>query len=324
MDYNNVAHSARVREWQYLSGAEIASADRENTVVLVTCSPIEVHGTHLPTVADIQEGEGLSLRAIEIMCEKNERLEVLHLPPVYVATDVLPQTGSIMFRARTVERVFRDLGCSLAAQGFKHIWISNFHGGPRHFLALEKAAAFCNKRYGTRMISIFSLLIANFTDGGYDLSEVLGGIEKLNADTLEGDTHAGLVETSLMLVLSGDHVNPNYRNLPRRTIKFSGTDEAAIKGGGSPMERLRGFIHIMKYFETETWCGNPAGASKEVGETLLEVISSRMADALLDVYEGRLAPRDCHSPFWRYRMLLVNDFLARLFERFIGYRNEVW
>ena len=159
MDYRTVETTANIREWQYLTSSDFAKLDFANTVVLVTCSPLEVHGPHLPVFADIEESENIILRAAEILCQRNPRMQFLHLPPIYTAADALPQRGSLMFRSSTLVDVLSDLGRSLAAQGFKHIWVSNFHGGPRHFLAIEKAADLCNRRYGTKMVSAFSLLI---------------------------------------------------------------------------------------------------------------------------------------------------------------------
>ena len=177
MDYSTRSTSARVREWQYLTGRDFAEMDRARTVALVSCSPLEVHGPHLPVITDNWEAEGLALRAIEKLSARFDDLEFVHLPPIYVAADVVPQPGSVMFRPTTILRVLEDLGRSLAKQGFRHIWVSSFHGGPRHFVPIELAAHRTNERYGTKMVSVFSLMIARLTNGGSDLKNVLGQLD---------------------------------------------------------------------------------------------------------------------------------------------------
>ncbi|MEM9068573.1 MAG: creatininase family protein, partial [Myxococcota bacterium] len=155
MDYDPNKTTARVREWKYLTGRDFAEMDRANTVAVVSCSPLEVHGPHLPTITDNQEAEGLTLRIMEILCERYADIQFVHLPPVYVACDVLPHPGSVMFRPSTCRAVVQDMGRSLVRQGFRHIWMGSFHGGPRHFLGMEAAADHVNRKYGGKMVSVF-------------------------------------------------------------------------------------------------------------------------------------------------------------------------
>ena len=132
----------RMLEWKLLTGADFEALRGRRVVVLVTCSPMEVHGPHLPVVADNIEAEQLSLRAAHKLLLRFPDLTFLRLPPIYTAADVLPMRGSIRFRARTIVAVLSELGESLYRQGFPDVWVGNFHGGPRHFVAIEAACAF--------------------------------------------------------------------------------------------------------------------------------------------------------------------------------------
>ena len=194
----------------------IDALDRDRTVVLVTSSPLEVHGPHLPVVADIAESEGLIGRAMEKVVARHEEMVVARLPPLFVATDVVPQAGSIRFSPDTVVRVLTELGTSLARQGFRHVWVGNFHGGPRHILAIDRAAHAVNRRAGGKMLSVFGVLLKDITGGSSDLAAVLGGVGGIAREELKGDAHGGLVETALLLHLTGAHVDPSYRTLPPR------------------------------------------------------------------------------------------------------------
>src|SRR5262245_30074459 len=125
----------RLLRWETLTKRKFDQLDRGSCVVLVTCSPLEVHGPHLPFGADALEGQRLSHRMLHFLPDRHRGRTFLQLPFIYAATDTLPHPGSLFFRPTTTIAVLEDLGNTLAAQGFKDIIVSNFHGSPRHFLA---------------------------------------------------------------------------------------------------------------------------------------------------------------------------------------------
>src|SRR5262249_60888826 len=151
--------------WETLSKRKFDTIDRASTVVLVTCSPLEVHGPHLPIGADALEGEGLSRRMLRFLPERHRSRTFLQLPFIYTATDTLPHPGSLFFRPSTTQAVLRDLGRSLAAQGFRDVIVSNFHGSPRHFLAIEQACEAVTRGGNIRLVGIFSLLLNPLPNG---------------------------------------------------------------------------------------------------------------------------------------------------------------
>ncbi|MCB9611335.1 MAG: creatininase family protein [Sandaracinus sp.] len=327
MDFSTLpaASQGRVREWQHLSGVDFESMDRRRTVVLVTCSPLEVHGPHLPVIADNAEAEGLSAAMVEKLCERFDDITFVHLPPIYVASDVLPHHGSLAFRPSTIVRVLEDLGRTLSKQGFRHVWIGSFHGGPRHFLAMEEACARVNRRYGMQMVSVFSLMIARLTSGTANLEEVLGEVSGLGREALEGDNHGGAIETSILLHLLGPHVKPSFKELPRRSVDLD------LESRGEPLlahatlwERLRSFREMLLYYARTTYSGAPGLASPEAGERILDTLSTHAADALGELWLGTLDAKDCHSPLWKWRHLFLAPGVATAFERLIGFRNPIF
>lgn len=319
---------AKILEWQHLTGRAIDALDRTTTIVIVSCSPLEVHGPHLPTITDNIEGDGLLRRGCDYLAERFPELTFLRLPGIYVAADVLPQPGSLMFRSSTVTRVMEDLGRSLCKQGFKHIWVGNFHGGPRHFVPIEIAADRVNRRYGGRMVSVFSLLIKQLTGGSSDLRDILGDIEGIDKADLEGDSHGGLVETSMMLHLIGEHVDPIYKELAQQTVDLKlqaeGKPPLAPPGKIDFGELMRGFKVKLKYYETESYAGQPSAASAEIGAQILDRLSKLAADSLADVYTGKLPLHECHSPVWPAREIFMNRALNWGFERAMRYKNRVF
>jgi len=318
-----------VKYWHYLTGEDFKEIDRTRAVVLVTCSPIEVHGPHLPVIADNLEAEGIAGRTMEIMGEKHPEILVLRLPPIYVAADVVPHAGSLMFRSSTIIRVLSDMGRTLARQGFKHIWVASFHGGPRHFVPIEVAAHRTNKKYGARMVSLFSLLINRLTEGTPQLSDILGHIEGLTPEKLDGDTHAGVIETSMMLYLLGEYVDKRYKRLDRMNVDLKreaeGKPPAAHKPGRSSLPQLMaGFKAALKYFEKETYAGAPETASAEIGSKIIDTLAGHCAEALSELWTGKMRLEDTHSPVWKVRWLFTWRWVSRLFEIAVGYKTPIF
>ena len=319
----------RMLRWEALTKTQFDEIDPGQTVVVLTCSPIEVHGPHLPLGADALEGDGLAERMLRFLPERHRSRTFLKLPFLYAATDVVPQRGSLFFPPSTTVKVLTDLGRTLAAQGFRDIFISNFHGGPRHFLAIERACEDVNRRHRIRMVSIFSLLIRRLTEGTSNLDDVLGDLPGIDRADLEGDTHGGIIETSQLLALHGDWVDPDYGNLPRSTVDTwlrSRGEERASAGRGDPrrlVQMLRSYRKAVEYFDVATYSGAPAGASAELGERILDTLAERAAGLCVELLDGEIGPEEFHSPLWKLRFLFLNPLAIRLTNRLIGSRNAI-
>jgi len=319
----------KLLRWETLTKRAFDQIDPAHAAVLVTCSPLEVHGPHLPLGADALEGEGLAERMLRFLPEPHRSRSFLKLPFVYSGSDIVPQRGSLSFRPSTTVRFLEDLGASLAAQGFRDIFLSNFHGGPRHFLAIERACHRVNRRHGIRMVSLFSLLITRLTQGTSELGDVLGALPGLSKQGLEGDTHAGVIETSQLLALHGDWVDPDYKELPRQTVDtwLQSRGESRTRAGrGDPrnfLAMLGSYKAGIRFFNECTYSGAPAGASPELGEAILDTLGEQAAGAVAELLDGKIGPEDCHSPIWKLRFLFHNPLLTRISNRLLGLRSEV-
>jgi len=322
--------SPKLLRWETLTKKAFDGFDRSKCVVLLTCSPLEVHGPHLPLGADALEGEGLAERMLRFLPTQHQDRVFLKLPFVYAATDTVPQPGSLYFQPATTIRVLEDLGRTLGAQGFRDVFVSNFHGGPRHFLAIEKACQRANRRYGTRMISVFSLMISRLTQGTSNLDDVLGSLPGVNAADLVGDTHGGLVETSQLLALHGGWIDPEYKSLPRLTVDTWLESQSRSRAGQKQRGGLFGFFDKLssyqaglEFFNENTYSGAPAGASPELGERILDTLARYAGEACGELLDGTIGPEDCHSPVWKLRFLFLNPIMIRLSNRLLGFRNAI-
>jgi creatinine amidohydrolase/Fe(II)-dependent formamide hydrolase-like protein len=292
--------------------------------VLVTCSPLEVHGPHLPLGADALQGDGLTRRMLRFLPSPHRERVFLQLPFIYAATDTLPHPGSLFFRSSTTIRVLEDLGRTLAAQGFRDVLVGNFHGSPRHFLAIESACDRVSRERGIRMVSLFSVLVGRLTRGSSELYEVLGDLPGVAPDDFRGDTHAGLVETAQLLALHPEWVGRGYGALPRRTVALwlaeRGEAAAPIERGrpAGLLTMIRAFRGALRFFRAETYSGAPAKASPELGEQILDRLGREAATTVVEILEGRLPREEWHSPLWSKRFFFVNPLMVRFFDRVLG------
>jgi creatinine amidohydrolase len=313
-----------ILDWQNMTGAQIAALEPARTVITVTCSPLEVHGPHLPTAADMAESEGLFGAILGKLAERHRDVTFVRLPPMYVAADVLPHVGSLKFSPRAVTSVLEELGATLARQGFKNLWVGNFHGGPRHILAIERAAHRVNKAHGARMVSVFSLLARRITGGSSDLAAFLDGVGGISKEDLKGDQHGGAVETAMLLHLVGQHVDSGYRDLPARSLELElARDKKRPLQRGEKvtlLEIIRSLPLRARYYERETYAGSPARASADLGRQYLELLSKEAADALTDLLEGRIGLGACYSPLWPMRHVLLSETVGWLFDRVVRSR----
>lgn len=318
MNAGRVDADSFLRAWRNMTGQAIDGLDRNRTIVVVSASPLEVHGPHLPVTTDITESEGLLRATLRRLHEQRPELTFVHLPPVWMAADVLPSVGSIRFRPRTLQRVLEDLGRSLNAQGFRNIWVCNFHGGPRHFVAIEHACHRVNRRHGARMLSIFSLLLSRLgKDGSHELDHVLGEVEGVDPGALVGDTHGGYLETSMMLHLLGEHVE-DPSGLEPVTMEAWKARHGGAKGPLAP------FLDSYRFFASTTYAGAPAGASAELGARFVDVLAGHTAQALEELLDGQIGLDAARSPLWKLRRILLNPVLGGAFERMAGVRSPVW
>jgi creatinine amidohydrolase len=321
--------AARLLRWETLTKTQFDRLDRERTVVLVTCSPLEVHGPHLPLGADALEGEGLAERMLRFLPERHRGRVFLKLPFVYAASDPVPQPGSLAFRPSTTIAVIEDLGRSLAAQGFRDVLVSNFHGSPRHFLSLEVACDRVARERGIRMLCIFSALLTRLNGGGSELGDVLGHLPGVEKADFEGDTHGGLVETSQLLALHPDWVDPAFKELPRRSVELwleeRGEARPAAQRGklASLGQMLASFKAGIRFFSEETYSGAPAKASAELGERILDTLSGHAAELVAQLLDGELQEAEWHSPVWKLRHLFVNPAAVRLADAWLGVPRTV-
>ncbi|MGH9470011.1 MAG: creatininase family protein [Terriglobia bacterium] len=274
-----------------LSYKRLQGFDRDHTVVLFSVSPLEEHGSHLPVGTDLFEAEFFSAELARRLAERKANWNVLLGPPLPIGASAFDGPGTLLVRAGTVRRAARDYGAALARHGFKYILVMNAHAGPRHVLALERAAAAVSRRYGVRMFSLSGPVLWKLLRGKYlhRLEALIGRpLTPDESEAVRGDAHGGLLETSLLLRCRPELVGAEYPNLPPQ--RFSLLD-ALVPNYPLRLGNRQGYI------------GSPAAASASWGETARRLL----LDAAWDLVEPVL---DAQNRSWRRNALLFKTTIA--------------
>jgi creatinine amidohydrolase/Fe(II)-dependent formamide hydrolase-like protein len=209
---------------EVLRGPQVDALDRERTLFILPVGMLEVHGPHLPIGNDTI---GLLYEAGEVSRRLSRTLppqwNVVMMPPIHYgqsgANDlggILVHPGTYAIRQSTLRSLVADVGGQVAQNGFKWIFVLNGHGAPTHNIAINEACDFISERYRVTMLHVTALLRADAdmqtaaqkTDSRFfsDAARTSFGL----------DLHAGVSETSGMLAIRPDLVDPQYKKLPSR------------------------------------------------------------------------------------------------------------
>jgi creatinine amidohydrolase len=237
-----------------LTFTQLEALDRNRVVVLFTVSPLEEHGPHLPVGTDLMTSAAICDKLAGRILEAKPGWTVLTGPSIPIGTSAFDRAGTLLARARTVRNATLDYGAALARHGFRYILVLNGHGGPRHIVALEEAAAVVSRRYKVRMFSVSGPVLWKFMRGRYAnrLESFLGRpFTAAEREAIDGDTHAGMWETSLVLLHRPELVNSAYLGLPPQKFRLI---NAIHKNYPLQLGNRMGYI------------GTPSAACRELGE----------------------------------------------------------
>lgn len=276
-----------------MSTPALDALDRARTVVILTVSPLEAHGPHLPVGVDAFAARHFAETIAERLVAGRQGWHAVLTPTLPLGSFTFDTVGTITVRQRVVRDALVDYGDSLARAGFRFILVANGHAGPGHLTALDEAAAIVSRRHGVVMASFTGHLAWEFLRGRFvdrietELGRPLTAAER---GAFAEDAHGGWWETSLMLLLRPDLVDQSYRTLPpaRYSLPARVVPNYPLRNGG------QGYV------------GHPALADPEFAKATIEVLMSEamaIVDGLLD---GHLRPADRHSPFFQVPFFRTN------------------
>ncbi len=216
--------------------------------MVIPFGTVEEHGRHLPLGTD-------TLIAAEVLRLVLKKRRFFLFPPVPfgVCTSTRLHPGTISITAGTLRRLTLDIVRDSYRKGIRNFILLSGHGGGIHMNALrEVAETLVEELQGLRIavVSPYELLRK-------ELTEI--------AET-ENDSHAGEIETSLLLALRPELVKGSspeeYPAFPKPLV---------VK------DKLR-------YWPGGVW-GNPGKASRRKGERVIELVVERITE-IMERIEG--------------------------------------
>ena len=274
-----------VRLLEEMSTPALDALDRARTVVVLTVSPLEEHGPHLPIGVDAIAARHFAEALSERLTAARPGWTALLAPTLHLGSFTFDAVGTVKVRQRVVRDAVVDYGRSLARAGFRYILVANGHGGPGHLTALEEASAIVTRRHRVMMASVSGHLAWQFLRGRYTdkIAAALG--RPLTDDERQAfgdDAHGGWWETSLMLMIRPDLVDPSYRTLPpaRYSLRDRAIPNYPLRNGG------QGYV------------GHPALADPAFAKAASEVLMADAMELVEGLLDGRVAPAAGRSPFF--------------------------
>ena len=280
-----------------MSTPALDALDRARTVVLLTISPLETHGPHLPLGVDAFTARHFAQSVGDRLVAARPGWSAVLAPTLYLGSFTFDSVGTVSVRQRVVRDTLVDYGSALARAGFRYIVIANGHAGPGHLAALEEAAALVSRRHGITMVSFTGELAWEFMRGRY-ATKIEASLGRTLTDeeraALAEDAHGGWWETSLMLLLRPDLVDDSYRTLP--PARYSWPERVvpnyAVRNGG------RGYV------------GHPALADPVFARATTEVLMAEAMAIVEGLLDGTRRAAAHRSPFSRVPVFRTNFWPA--------------
>ncbi|MEW6387724.1 MAG: creatininase family protein [Thermodesulfobacteriota bacterium] len=232
--------------WPDLNLREFQEWRQQNRTVIIPVGSLEEHGPHLPLGTD-------TFHALEVARRVARLSPVLVAPPIFygLCRSTRDHPGTVSISGQTLRSLILDLGRECYRQGLRNLVILSGHAGGTHLAALVEAG---------------ETLLAELPEAGIAIVNLLDLLREVVAASpglvkTKGDSHAGEVETALMLAA--------YPHLVK---------------GSAPAEWPAFPKYILvrdkeRYWPGGVW-GDPGQATVAQGEEILEAEARRLAEVI--------------------------------------------
>ncbi len=222
-----------------------AGLEKTKTVIL-PCGSVEEHGPHLPLTTD-------TIHVYEVCKAASTRISVFVAPPLFygVCRSTRNHPGTVSISPSTLRALTADLVSDLYRQGLRHFLIISGHASGLQVSSLTEVGEEVLLRYPDIRLAVLSIL---------DLAMVAWQ----DVIVTEDDSHAGEVETSVML-----HLRPQWvgEARPREWPRF-------------PKHRL--VRDKVRYWPGGVW-GDAGQASEEKGKRLFDLSVTALVRLIQDL-----------------------------------------
>ncbi len=257
---------AEVYQMAELNTRQIASLNRDKTVVVIPGGILEQHGPYLPSFSDGYVNLNEARRLSANLSARGWDVVVFPIIPLGSggANEIGNKhvfAGTYAIRPAIVRAIFMDIATELGEQGFSYVFVLHGHGSPAHNMALDQAGRFFKDEFGGEMHNLFGIW-----------SIPPEPADVLSEAALEEDgftVHAGALETSSVL-----YVRP---------------DLVAEDVGTAPIVKGNNFADLIKIASEDQWTGyfgSPRKADRCIGEKLVESRYKTNLDLALKILRG--------------------------------------
>lgn len=255
----------RTKPYVEMTSEQVKEALANTDAILVSVSQLVQHGPHLPINTDLLEVTETARRIVALVNREKLRLVQGPLVPFGHSPYHRDFPGYVSLEPETLARVVRDVGVSLASQGFRRQVYLNLGGaqGP-----LETGTYWVREATGIR------LHVLNWF-------EVVAGVECRTAARGEYDGHGGERETACVLAIAPDLVAMDRRFAYESPVHKASRQLPFVRFGMATnmTDRHRALsIWSIKDITPHGHYGDPTIATAEEGGQILDAAARVFAE----------------------------------------------
>lgn len=171
-------------QWEDLRMPEFEAWCKEHRTVILPLGSLEEHGPHLPLGTD-------TFHALEVARRAAQLRPILVAPPLFygLCRSTREHPGTVSISGGTLRSLVTELGREFFRHGLRNLVIMSGHAGGTHMAALVEAGETLLAELPELRVAVVNLL---------DLFREVVAVRPELVKT-PGDSHAGEVETALML-----------------------------------------------------------------------------------------------------------------------------
>lgn len=247
---------------------DFAQIDARRALAILPLGAMEQHGPHLPLCVDAVLADSiLHLALSKLQAHPHNALPIWVLPsiPLGFSHEHSDFEGTLSLSLATTIGLWTDLAASVSRTGFQKLFFFNAHGG--HDGLLDAVGIDIRARTGLNV----------YHSSWYKL------VDRAVLDSLFGsehvvyDTHAGAIETSMMLYLRPDLVRMDLaQNFVSSNIERDQKTQWIGRGRSK-------FSWMSQDLHPSGASGNSAEATAEKGQILVEASALALSQLILEL-----------------------------------------